>query len=160
MSSNWLIRRMQQWPNEPAIVWHDQLFTYKDVVEGIRLWRRKLNAQGVHSGNVVGLEGDYSLNTCAMLLTLIQRKAIIVPLTKAVGTHREEFFETAEVQLIFKFQQISFSIVDVQVIKMLINRLSELFLQIIFLLEGYESYLRPFALKLIDYFKVILYVVG
>ena len=103
MPATWLIERMEQWPDEPAIVWHDQVFTYKDVLKGMKLWSRELDAQGLRSVNVVGLEGDYSLNACALFLALIQRKAIIVPLTKAVGTRREEFLEIAEVQLVFTF---------------------------------------------------------
>lgn len=103
MPMTWLIKRMEQWPNEPAIIWHDQVFKYGDVIDGIKWWTRELDAQGLRSGNLVGLEGDYSLNACALLLTLIQRKAIIVTLTKTAGSHIEEFLETAEVQLVFTF---------------------------------------------------------
>ena len=103
MPTTWLIKRMEQWPNDPAIVWNDQLFTYRNVLERIEYWTHELNTQGMGSGNVVGIEGDYSFNTCTLLLTLIQRKSIIVPLTKAVGNRREEFLKTAEVQLVYTF---------------------------------------------------------
>lgn len=103
MPATWLIERMKQWPDNPALVWHDQPFTYKNLRESIEMWSDKLEAQGVQSGSVIGLEGDYSLNVCALLLELIQRKTIIVPLTEAVGANREDFLKTAEVQLIFTF---------------------------------------------------------
>ena len=103
MPITWLFERMKQWSDDPAMIWQDQPFTYKNILEGIEIWSNELEAQGVHSGSVVGLEGDYSLNVCALLLVLIQRKAIIVPLTEAVGTNREDFIKTAEVQLVFTF---------------------------------------------------------
>jgi len=103
MPTSWLIEKMEQWLNDPAIAWDDQVFTYRNVLEGIEYWTQELDSQGMGSGNVVGIEGDYSFNTCALLLTLIQRKSIIVPLTKAVGNRREEFLKTAEVQLVYTF---------------------------------------------------------
>ena len=103
MPATWLIERMKQCSDNPAIVWHDQTFTYRNILEGIEMWSDKLEAQGMHSRNVIALEGDYSLNVCALILALIQRKAIIVPLSEAVGTSREDFLKTAEVQLVFSF---------------------------------------------------------
>ena len=58
MPTTWLIERMEQWRDKPAIVWHDHLFTYRDVLEGIKSWSCELDAQGVRSGFVVGVEGD------------------------------------------------------------------------------------------------------
>lgn len=104
MSIDWLTEKMNQWPKYPAIIWRDQKFTYEEILKGIHFWKNELNVQAITSGNVVGLEGDYSPNVCALLLALIQQKTIVVPLTKASGGHREEFLNTAEVQQVFTFE--------------------------------------------------------
>ena len=94
---------MQQWSKETAIIWHNQELKYKDVLKRVNFWENQVSYLGVSPGSVIGLEGNYSPNACALLLALIQRKAIVVPLTKAVRVYRDEFLSTAEVQLIFTF---------------------------------------------------------
>jgi acyl-coenzyme A synthetase/AMP-(fatty) acid ligase len=92
---------MEQWKSDLAIVSNDLEFSYQDVLKAVQKWSTELKTQNVRPGTVVGLEGDYSLQNCALLLALIKSKTIIVPLTKAVEVHKEEFLATAEVQLAF-----------------------------------------------------------
>ena len=99
MSVAWLLERMQQWHNQPAIVWHDQAFSYGELLQRVDQARLALEAGGISAGSVVTLEGDYSPNACALLLALIERGAIIVPLTDSVATQREDFLQIAEVQV-------------------------------------------------------------
>ncbi len=100
MEISWLLERMAQWQDEPAIVWHDQPFSYGEILEKVAFLRKWLNAEGVLSGQVVALNSDYSPNACALLMSLIGQNNIIVPLTDAVKGNREEFLETAEVQTV------------------------------------------------------------
>lgn len=99
MSVAWLLERMQQWHNQPAIVWHDQAFSYGELLQRVDQARLALEAGGISAGSVVTLEGDYSPNACALLLALIERGAIIVPLTDSVAAQREDFLQIAEVQV-------------------------------------------------------------
>lgn len=103
MAIAWLLERMARWKDEPAFVWHDQPFSYGQIVDAVAFWGEQLNADGVKSGKVVALEGNYSPNACALLIALINQKNIVVPLTAAVRDHREEFMETAEVQTVVNF---------------------------------------------------------
>lgn len=96
----WLIDKMEQWPRKTAIVWNEQESSYGELLKGIQTWASELDTLGVSTGHVVALEGDYSLAACSLLLALIQRQTIIVPLTRAVRSHRQEFLKTAEVQVI------------------------------------------------------------
>jgi long-chain acyl-CoA synthetase len=105
MAIEWLTEKMAQWRDNPAIVWHGQEFTYNDVLKGIKLWEKEFEIQGVSTGAIVSLEGDYSLNACTLVLALIEKKAVIVPLTKAVEAHKDEFLEIAEIQFIFTFNE-------------------------------------------------------
>ena len=105
MAIEWLIERMEQCKDDPAIIWHDQVLTYNDLLEAFEFWKLQIKSHGLSRGQVVCLEGDYSLNTCCLLLALIEKETIIVPLTKAVEAHRQEFLEVAEVQAVFTFDE-------------------------------------------------------
>jgi acyl-coenzyme A synthetase/AMP-(fatty) acid ligase len=94
---------MAQWKERTAIVWRNQTFTYGQLLESTAFWQDWLKDEGINSGEVVGLEGDYSLNTCALLIALISQKNIIVPLTSATGSHKNEFLDIAEVKTVIKF---------------------------------------------------------
>jgi acyl-CoA synthetase (AMP-forming)/AMP-acid ligase II len=105
MAIEWLIEKMEQWKDDPAIIWHDQVLTYYDLLKGFKFWEKEIESHGLNQGQVVCLEGDYSLNTCCLLLALIDSGTIVVPLTMAVKAHRDEFLEIAEVQTIFSFDK-------------------------------------------------------
>jgi acyl-coenzyme A synthetase/AMP-(fatty) acid ligase len=99
----WLIERMAQWKQKTAIVWRDQTFTYAQLLVSIASWQEWLKAENIRSGDVVGLEGDYSLNGCALLIALINQNNIIVPLTSATGPLKDEFLDIAEAQAVIRF---------------------------------------------------------
>jgi acyl-CoA synthetase (AMP-forming)/AMP-acid ligase II len=103
MTIGWLLERISQWRDRTAIVWRDRPFRYGDLLAKVEFWSQQLDANGVQPGQVVTLEGDYSPNACALLLALIERRAIIVPLTRSVEAHRDEFLDIAEVQVVISF---------------------------------------------------------
>lgn len=100
MSVQWLLARMGQWAERPAIVWGDRPHSYGDLLRRVSVWQDELSRHDVGPGQVVSLEGDYSPNAVSLLLALIDRGAIVVPLTKSVEAHREEFLQIAEVQVV------------------------------------------------------------
>lgn len=99
MAIEWLFERMSQWGSDPALIWSDQVTTYAQLLDRVALWQTRLDEHDVNAGQVVALSGDYTPNACALLLALIDRKAIVVPLTKAAEVHREEFLDIAEVEV-------------------------------------------------------------
>lgn len=103
MSIQWLLERMQQWADEPCLIWSNQVTTYGEMLAGVSRWREYLDAQGIMPGTVVSLNGDYTPTACALLLALIERKVIVVPLTKAAEAHRDEFLAIAEVESVVAF---------------------------------------------------------
>lgn len=100
MGIEWLLERMKSKMEEPAIIWRDQPYSYGQILDGVAFWQNWLKVEGVHPGEIVALEGDYSPKTCALLLSLIDQKNVIVPITVATGAHRGEFLEIAEVQVV------------------------------------------------------------
>ena len=62
----WLLERMAQWEDEPAIVWRDREYTYRELLEAVDAWRCELDDAGVVPGTIVAFEGDYAPNECAL----------------------------------------------------------------------------------------------
>jgi len=97
-SLSWLTERMQDWTDHVAIVWRDRPSTYGDLLARIAAWRDRLVQAGVSPGEVIAIEGDYSAETCALLLASIDYGALVVPIARTMGPHREEMLATAEVE--------------------------------------------------------------
>jgi acyl-coenzyme A synthetase/AMP-(fatty) acid ligase len=93
-----LFDRMAEARDRDAITWRDHHTTYADLLNLVDQARCALDEYGLRPGRVVSLEADYSPRTVAMLLALIDRAAILVPLTAAVRDERAEFLDIAEVQ--------------------------------------------------------------
>ncbi len=105
MSVQWLLERMAQWPERAAIVWSGQSYSYAELLRRVAAWGDELSRLDIGPGTVVSLEGDYSPNAVSLLLALIERAAIVVPLTRTVEAHREEFLQIAEVQVVFSLDE-------------------------------------------------------
>lgn len=56
----------------------------------------------IKKGNVVALIGDYDLETISFFITLIDLKAIILPLTSSTKNQHESFFNIAQVDFIIE----------------------------------------------------------
>ena len=99
----WLFERFRESEARPAIVWRGRCYDYSWLSERIAAARAMLDAHGVAPGAVVSLEGEYSPELCAMLLALVERRAILVPLSSAVESAKPRFRATAEVQAIVRY---------------------------------------------------------
>jgi long-chain acyl-CoA synthetase len=102
MAVGWLLERMKQWNEEAAIVWQDEICSYGRLLEYVDHWTDRLKEKEIKPGEIVALEGDYSPNACSLLLALIQNRNIVVPIAGVSEEHRNEFTETAEVQVVIK----------------------------------------------------------
>lgn len=65
--------------NKYSIVWKDKYYTYEDLSNKIKHYSNFILDRGIKTGDVVGLDGEYSPNTIALLISLIDLKTIIVP---------------------------------------------------------------------------------
>jgi acyl-CoA synthetase (AMP-forming)/AMP-acid ligase II len=101
----WLLDRFETNSNQKFLIWRDQPFSYGWLLDHIQIWRERLDAVNMLTGTVVAIEGDYSPDTVALFLSLIERGAIIVPLTTSVAKHKPEFMEIAEVQVSILFSE-------------------------------------------------------
>jgi len=99
MYIDFLIDVFQRHPLRDAIVWRDQVVSYAGLQEAIQRWRLWLHDKAVAPGTVVSLEADFSPNSVALLLALVERGCIIVPLTDSVEVKKPEFRQIAEVEV-------------------------------------------------------------
>lgn len=102
MAIGWLLERMKQWKEEPAIVWQEEICSYGRLLESVDHWANRLKEEEITPGKIVALEGDYSPNGCSLMLALIQNRNIVVPIAEVSEEHRNAFIVTAEVQVIIK----------------------------------------------------------
>jgi acyl-coenzyme A synthetase/AMP-(fatty) acid ligase len=86
------------------VVWRDTVCTYDELGRRVHAWQAALDAHAVRRGEVVALEGDYSPDSCALLIALIERANVAVPLSGASAAERAEFMDVAEVQAVVRFE--------------------------------------------------------
>lgn len=80
-SDHWFLERISSHGDRPSFVKAGQTVTHAQLADSARRWIQRLDAHGVHSGQVVVIEGDHAPQCFGLLLALALRKAIAVPLT-------------------------------------------------------------------------------
>jgi acyl-CoA synthetase (AMP-forming)/AMP-acid ligase II len=95
-----LLDGFRQHAHDDAIVWHDRTYAYGWLRERVLEWGRRLGAEGVAAGAVVAVDADFSPNAAALLLALIEHRAVVVPLTASVARKRDELLTVAEVETV------------------------------------------------------------
>ena len=100
MSIDFLTDIFKENPAADAIIWHDSHFSYSWLLDNVESWNSKLSENNVSPGQVVLLEGDFSPNCAALLLSLIARNAIIIPLSAAAKSDRDKFIGIGQAEFI------------------------------------------------------------
>lgn len=103
MSTEWIFERMAGFGENAALVWAGAHSSYTQLLARTSEWRAVLAKEAIGAGSVVLVEGGFSPNACALLLALIQVRAIAVPLTPLVRVHRVKFAEIAQAQASITF---------------------------------------------------------
>lgn len=112
-----------------AIVWCDQITTYDQLLGLVRSGEAFLEAQSVAAGSIVLLDADFSPTAIGTMLALMQRQCVIVPLTQATSTKRDQFRRIAEIETIITIDaddQLTFTHTGVQVQHALLQQLKQL----------------------------------
>ncbi|MEW6471834.1 MAG: long-chain fatty acid--CoA ligase [Actinomycetota bacterium] len=90
-----LLDRMADYGPAPALAWEGAEVSYTGLLERIAGWRQVFEAK-IPKSSVVALVGDFSPDSVAALLALIEHRCIVVPITTAVGSQRAAFLDQAE----------------------------------------------------------------
>jgi long-chain acyl-CoA synthetase len=85
-----------------AIIWRDEPFCYSWLLDRVIYWRKEIEMSGIKSGTIVGIDADFSPNSVALFLALLDRKCIITPLTSASCSKHKEFLKIAEIEVLWR----------------------------------------------------------
>lgn len=102
MHIDFLRERFEQAGDTDALVWRDQTFSYRYLLQAIDDWAAKLEQENVRASSVVSVEADFSPSATALMLALIERNCVIVPLSSSVEAKKPEFRGISEVEFIIE----------------------------------------------------------
>jgi hypothetical protein len=95
-AERWLIESMTSHGGKTAIIWKGAEVSYDELVDNVRCWSEELAKLRITAGDAVAMCGDYSPSVCALMISLIANRNIVIPLTLASGTRRSDFLRIAQ----------------------------------------------------------------
>jgi long-chain acyl-CoA synthetase len=93
----------QRWEEveKPFLIHNDRSLSFNEIIN-----QTSIDLSQIKDGDVVALVGDFDPQTILTLLLLIDKKAIIAPLTKETKSQHEYFFKSAIVDIVIENNQI------------------------------------------------------
>lgn len=103
-----LLERFSEAKDKEAFVWRGQSYSFGWLISRMEEWKRHLAGHGIEPGAVVGVEGDYSPHSVALVLALMERSCI-VPLLGTAPAELNEFRQVAqcEHEISFRAEEVS-----------------------------------------------------
>jgi long-chain acyl-CoA synthetase len=98
-----VMARIRRNRSAPAMFWQGNEYSYAELWEMVTTWAKHLTANSIGPGTVCGFVGDYSPQTCALFLALMEAKAILVPFSHAIEPEIPAFLPLAGIQSLFRF---------------------------------------------------------
>src|SRR5947208_9104879 len=102
MFIDFLFEVFRQHADSEAVIWHDQIFAYSELLDWTNHWRSYLRENRIATGTVTAIEADFSPNAIALMLALIESGCIAVPLTSSVAAKKAEFMAIAGVEALLE----------------------------------------------------------
>lgn len=99
----WLLETFDSNPERFFMIHEDRPVSYSRLLENVRQCSAQLDEHGLKAGTIAAVRGDYSPQIVAALLALVDRGAIVVPLSPAAAAQEAEFLDIAEVQAVWSF---------------------------------------------------------
>jgi long-chain acyl-CoA synthetase len=96
MNIDFLLSVFRENMNKDAIIWQDKAYQYKWLIERIHFWIRELENHKLKNNEVVVLEADFTPESIALFLALIEKNCILVPLTTSVKNKKQKFIEIVQ----------------------------------------------------------------
>jgi len=89
-----------------AIIWRDCVYDYSWLLKRLTYWDKKIEDWGILSGHVVAMDADYSPETVVLFLSLMERSAIIVPITTSTKESiRDQVLTISKAEFIIQINQ-------------------------------------------------------
>jgi long-chain acyl-CoA synthetase len=99
---DFLVELFRKHSSREAIIWNGEPYSYEWLLDRLYYWGGVLTVEKVEPGTVAILEADFSPNSVALLLALIDANCIVVPLTKSIEDKKYEFIKAASGMLFFE----------------------------------------------------------
>ena len=104
MDAHWLIQRLEEQGEAPALIWQDANWSFGRLAEAVREQTARLIREGVAPGTVLAIRGDYSPGVVALLLAAVINRNIVVPIASSAAARQERMLEVAKVALLARFR--------------------------------------------------------
>lgn len=101
MHIDYFVSAFKTHPENTAIIWNEKSYNYRWLLDKIKYFQDYLHSNSIAPGTVVGLQGDFSPNSIALMLALIENANIIVPFAAAALSGIEKKKEIAQVETLF-----------------------------------------------------------
>ena len=105
-----LLRRMEDNSDNAAIIYEDDMFLYRDLLNLKTDADNILRDKGVAAGDVVALCADYSPASMAMLLSLIANRNIVVPISISLNKGGDQYLAISNPDFIVEVDQLPFRV--------------------------------------------------
>ena len=98
MNIDFLLERFKEHREQPAIIWQNKTLTYSDLLFRIIDAKVFLEQNQITSGQIVSITGDFTPNTIALVLALIDNNNILVPFNTPIKESEYAKFDIAQVE--------------------------------------------------------------
>lgn len=98
MQIKFLIKTFKKNANCNALIWGNKAYTYSYLLKKYTYWKKYLKGKRIQPGLAIGLEGDFSPSTIAILLCLIDMNCIIVPFDYSQRTKNQKKYKLAKLK--------------------------------------------------------------
>ena len=105
MYIDFLFDVFKEFYSNDSIIYKSEEYSYKYLIENIEKHQFLIDSHQIKQGTVVALEGDFSPNSIALFLALIEKACIIVPLTEMSKNNENRLFKIAQVEFIFRIDE-------------------------------------------------------
>nr|DAC82020.1 TPA_exp: acyl-CoA/ACP ligase [uncultured bacterium] len=103
--NHWLFKRLGEYGEDTALISQGRQYSYAQMLDRTQHWLERIKSLGIEPGQSISLEGDYSFDSCTLMMALIENRNIIMPISASVKDQRERFFDIGEVEGVFSFNQ-------------------------------------------------------
>jgi long-chain acyl-CoA synthetase len=104
IAEHWLIGSMTSRGENVAIIWKGANVSYRQMVDEVHHWSEELARLKVEAGDAVAICGDYSPSTCALMISLIANRNVVVPLTLSHGARCSDLLKIGQAGASFHFE--------------------------------------------------------
>ena len=93
-----LVERFETAPEASAFIDGGRAFSYRQLIEQTRSFGDRLRREGVASGDVVAMLGDYSPEIVCLLFALMRGRNVVVPVTREAIVDMDTVLHLSEAQ--------------------------------------------------------------